>query len=349
MQKRNYNTKQEGNTECDPFWNMEDIKNVVNWFENNNDWDEYLITLFELLLGRRISDTTSMKWCDIYHKNGSHKREITTVKEQKTGKTITLALSSMVFEAAEKYAEHMSINPIEHYYEDIFDHKSKRDWYNVDEVYFKNGTCEFPVEYNINTIYDWIDFFNKDWDKKRINTVLKNYEEQKAGKKKSKKFGVYDKLFDYIHYVVDYRDMKKWHTDNYRKKLKRAVEACNIKYPVSTHTMRKSFAYWIYTMHMFDPNCVYSLQKMFGHDSALQTLDYMGVAKIRNRQYIEDHGEFIRNVLAGKGDEIVKNMPVVSLKSDDLGSIFMMLLQEEGDPLEKYNKAINMANEMRVV
>ena len=40
-----------------PFWKMEDIRNVVEWFENNNEWDGYLITMLELLLGRRIGDT----------------------------------------------------------------------------------------------------------------------------------------------------------------------------------------------------------------------------------------------------------------------------------------------------
>lgn len=347
MPERNYNTKQKGKTECDPFWKMEDIKNVVNWFEDNNEWDGYLITLFELLLGRRISDTTSMKWSDLYYRDGAHKLEIDTVQEQKTGKTITLALSSMVFEAAENYAKHMGIDPIEHYNEDIFDHPSKREWNKIDQKWFPNGECKLYMLSDMRTIYDWVKFFNKDWTQERIDSVVEDFEKQR--KKKSKKFGSYDDLFSYIHYVVDYRDMKKWHTDNYRKKLKKAVTACEIKYKVSTHTMRKSFAYWIYTMHMFDPNCVYSLQKMFGHESVLQTMDYMGVTKMRNRKYLEDHGDFIRNVLAGKGDEIVKNMPVISLKSDDLGNIFMMLLQEDGDPLEKYNKAINMANEMRVV
>ena len=57
------------------------------------------------------------------------------------------------------------------------------------------------------------------------------------------------------------------------------------------------------------------------------------------------HGEFIHNVLAGKGDEIVKNMPVISLKSDDFGRIIRILT----DDVDKYQTAINMANELRVI
>ena len=49
-QKRDYATKKKGKTEVYPFWNLEDIKNVVEWFEQNNEWDGYLITLLEMLL-----------------------------------------------------------------------------------------------------------------------------------------------------------------------------------------------------------------------------------------------------------------------------------------------------------
>ena len=57
-----------------------------------------------------------------------------------------------------------------------------------------------------------------------------------------------------------------------------------------------------------------------------------------------NYGDFIRNVLAGKGDEIIKNMPVISLKSDDFGKIIRMLT----DDIDKYQAAINMANELRI-
>lgn len=38
MEQNRYATKKKGKTEVYPFWNMADIKNVVEWFENNNEW-----------------------------------------------------------------------------------------------------------------------------------------------------------------------------------------------------------------------------------------------------------------------------------------------------------------------
>lgn len=333
-QKRNYTTKKRGKTECDPLWEMADIKNIVEWFEKNNEWDGYLITLIELLLGRRISDTIFLKWSDFYFQNGKRKNEMNTVIEQKTGKTTPLAISSMVFEAIENYTNHKKIHPIDHLDEYIFEYEPKTKWINRG----KDAT----IKNKIVTVDDWCILLGKDLSDKRKKNIVESFKKQKE----------YDVLYDYLYNVVEKKDVNKWETDDYRKKLKRAVKECNITYDVSTHSLRKSFAYWIYTMHPFDPNCPYSLQKMFNHSTILQTFDYMCVTKMRNKKYLEDHGDFIRNVLAGKGDEIVKNMPVISLKSDDFGDIILRTIksiQSGKDATETYQAAINMGNEMRVV
>lgn len=36
-QKRDYATKKKGKTEVYPFWNLEDIKNVVEWLDKNEE------------------------------------------------------------------------------------------------------------------------------------------------------------------------------------------------------------------------------------------------------------------------------------------------------------------------
>lgn len=331
-QTRDYVTKKKGKTECDPLWEMSDIKNVVEWFEKNNEWDGYLITLLELLLGRRIGDTVMMKWSDLYYENGNRKSEINTIEEQKTGKITNIPVSKMVWEAVDNYLSYVNVDPMEHYKEYIFQYQPKTEWINrrIWDVY------------DFNDIEEWCNRLNKDFSDKRKEKILTKFHKQKK----------YLSLGEYLYWEVEYTDVMKWQTDDYRKKLKRAVRECNITYDVSTHSLRKSFAYWIYTMHPFDPNCPYSLQKMFNHSSILQTFDYMCVTKMRNKKYLEDHGDFIRNVLAEKGDEIIKNMPVVSLKSDCFGDIILSTIkaiQNGEDPTETYQAAINMANELRVL
>lgn len=324
MQTRDYATKKRGKTEVQPFWNMSDIKNVVEWFEKNNEWDGYLITLFELLLGRRIGDTVMMKWSDLYYENGNRKNEIDTIEEQKTGKITNLPVSNMVWEAVDNYLSHIKVNPMEHYDEYIFSYTPKTLWL------LRHPNTPFYI--NIET---WCVYLNKDFSDKRKQKILDDFHKQKE----------YKSLGDYLYYVIEYNDVVKWQTDDYRKKLKKAVEDCNIQYTVSTHSLRKSWGYWIYKTHPFDPDCILSLQKMLNHVDVQTTMCYIGLTEEKNRQLINDHGEFIHNVLAGKGDEIIKNMPVISLKSDDFGKIIRMLT----DDVDKYQAAINMANELRVM
>ena len=323
-QTRDYATKKKGKTEVQPFWNMEDIKNVIEWFEKNEEWDGYLITLLELLLGRRIGDTVMMKWSDLYYENGNRNSEIDTIEEQKTGKITNLPVSNMVWEAVDNYLSHVKIDPMEHYNEYIFSYIPKTLWL------LRHPNTPFYM--NIET---WCGYLNKDFSDKRKQKILDDFHKQKE----------YKSLGDYLYYIIEYNDVVKWQTDDYRKKLKKAVEDVGIRYPISSHSLRKSFGYWIHKTHPFDPDCLLSLQKLFNHTDLQMTMNYIGLTEEKNRQLINDHGEFIHNVLAGKGDEIVKNMPVVSLKSDDFGKIIRMLT----DDVDKYQAAINMANELRIL
>lgn len=323
-QTRDYATKKKGKTEVQPFWNMEDIKNVIEWFEKNEEWDGYLITLLELLLGRRIGDTVMMKWSDLYYENGNRKSEIDTIEEQKTGKITNLPVSNMVWEAVDNYLSYVKIDPMEHYNEYIFSYIPKTLWL------LRHPNTPFYM--NIET---WCGYLNKDFSDKRKQKILDDFHKQKE----------YKSLGDYLYYIIEYNDVVKWQTDDYRKKLKKAVEDVGIRYPISSHSLRKSFGYWIHKTHPFDPDCLLSLQKLFNHTDLQMTMNYIGLTEEKNRQLINDHGEFIHNVLAGKGDEIVKNMPVVSLKSDDFGKIIRMLT----DDVDKYQAAINMANELRIL
>ena len=133
-------TKRKEKTEVYPFWKMENIRNVVEWFENNHEWDGYLITMLELLLGRRIGDTVMMKWSDIYYENGSRKREINTIEEQKTGKVTNLPISNTVFEALDKYLENVDVDIKKHYNEYIFEYIPKTNWIKRKglDIYSKN-------------------------------------------------------------------------------------------------------------------------------------------------------------------------------------------------------------------
>lgn len=59
--------------------------------------------------------------------------------------------------------------------------------------------------------------------------------------------------------------------------LKEAASDLHLGIHVATHTLRKTFAYHQMVMSGNDPRKLLLLQKMFGHSTSAQTLDYIGI------------------------------------------------------------------------
>lgn len=126
--------KKEGKTEVYPFWYMEDIKNMMDYFKMKGMWHWYLAFNFGLLLGRRVSDTLSFKWSDFYYENGRMKDE-TEIKEQKTGKVTRPYVCGACKKALELYIEKTGIDPMDNYYDFIITTKQKSQLLENKEEY----------------------------------------------------------------------------------------------------------------------------------------------------------------------------------------------------------------------
>lgn len=107
-------TKQTGKTEVYPFWYMEDIKNMMDYFRMKGMWHWYLAFNFGLLLGRRVGDTLAFKWSDFFYENGRMKDEF-EIKEQKTGKVTRLYVCEACKTALRLYIDKTNIDPMENY------------------------------------------------------------------------------------------------------------------------------------------------------------------------------------------------------------------------------------------
>lgn len=59
--------------------------------------------------------------------------------------------------------------------------------------------------------------------------------------------------------------------------LKKAADAVGVDAKVSSHTLRKTFGYHQMVMANHDPRRLLLLQKIFGHSSSAQTMDYIGI------------------------------------------------------------------------
>lgn len=114
-------TKEKGRTtKVEPFHSFEDLNKVLKYFKDNKKYHHWLISCLMISLGRRVGDTMSLKWSDLYTHNGKFKGRLTTLKEEKTGKTVGVRLHEFARECITEYCQLKNINPLQCYNEKIF-------------------------------------------------------------------------------------------------------------------------------------------------------------------------------------------------------------------------------------
>lgn len=118
-------TKKSGKTETHAFRNVDDIKNMMDYFRNNNRYEDFLTFVLGLFLARRIGDTLSLKWSDFYYENGRKKETLNSLIEQKTDKIIDIHITDITWKYIDWYCEKKNINPMEHFLEDVIPSKRK--------------------------------------------------------------------------------------------------------------------------------------------------------------------------------------------------------------------------------
>lgn len=109
---------------------------------------------------------------------------------------------------------------------------------------------------------------------------------------------------------------KPIHRNSAERILKEVGEALGLQEHIATHTLRKTFAYHQMLVSNNDPRKLLLLQKMFGHSTSAQTLDYIGITGeeiekaymemslgVRHKPYLIDStiGESIKKDVASIG------------------------------------------------
>lgn len=114
-------TKEKGEeTKVEPIHTFDELLAIGDYFKDNKQYQYWLIGWLIASLGRRVGDIVSLKWCDLYKINGAFRDRLSTLKEEKTGKTIGLSFTNFARARIEEYCELENINPMERYSERVF-------------------------------------------------------------------------------------------------------------------------------------------------------------------------------------------------------------------------------------
>lgn len=114
-------TKEKGEeTKVEPIHTFDELLAIEDYFKSNRQYQYWLIGWLISSLGRRVGDIVSLKWSDLYKINGSFRDRLSTLKEEKTGKTIGLSFANFARARIEEYCNLENINPMERYNKKVF-------------------------------------------------------------------------------------------------------------------------------------------------------------------------------------------------------------------------------------
>ena len=114
-------TKEKGEeTKVEPIHTFDELLAIEDYFKNGGQYQYWLIGWLISSLGRRVGDIVALKWSDLYKINGNFRDRLSTLKEEKTGKTIGLSFTNFAKARIEEYCELENINPMERYNDKVF-------------------------------------------------------------------------------------------------------------------------------------------------------------------------------------------------------------------------------------
>lgn len=107
-------------TKVDPFHTYADLSRILSYFWIHEWYHHWLCGNLMVSFGRRVGDTLSLAWSDIFLSNGEYRERLVTLQEEKTGKVIGVRIHDYAKECIQKYCKKLGIKPMENYQESVF-------------------------------------------------------------------------------------------------------------------------------------------------------------------------------------------------------------------------------------
>lgn len=137
---------------------VEDMKKIAEYFQNEGRWLPYMIFVLSCNMARRIGDTMSLTWEHFYNpKSGVIRDSLLEIVEDKTDKFANPRINQACRDAINKYIAETGCNPASNGYKNPIclqlsgTHKgtvmSESGYYKA----LKNAAARVGIEYNVGT------------------------------------------------------------------------------------------------------------------------------------------------------------------------------------------------------
>lgn len=137
---------------------IEDMKKLIAYFEQNEMWQHYLIFVFSCNMARRIGDTLELTWEHVFNPTtGQLRTDLMEIVEDKTDKLANPRINSACRDAINLYIERTGVNPAANGYKDYMFVQTSGNFKGrviTADGYrkgLKKAAAEIGIEYNIGT------------------------------------------------------------------------------------------------------------------------------------------------------------------------------------------------------
>lgn len=133
-------------TKVDPFHTFDDLNKVLSYFWDHEQYHHWLCGNLMVAFGRRVGDTLSLGWSDLFLTNGEYRKRLITLQEEKTGKVLGVRIHEYAKECIHRYCEKLGVNPMTYYQEPIFSIKNA-----AFRAALKKAVAEVGLTYPVST------------------------------------------------------------------------------------------------------------------------------------------------------------------------------------------------------
>lgn len=135
---------------------LNDAKNVIKYFKEKKMWQSYLWFVIGCNMGRRAGDTRTLTWQHFFLTNGHFRKELLSIREEKTDKFASPYINEAVKQAIKLYCSELGINPMEEYTEYVLLNRSGTHKGNLFTIKaygesIKKAAESCGITYNVNT------------------------------------------------------------------------------------------------------------------------------------------------------------------------------------------------------
>lgn len=155
--KETKQNKQKGRKSEVYAYQYQDIKKMLDWFSDKEKWLHYLAFVFGINMARRVNDTLSLKWWNLYNPATGQIRDEIEIVEQKTDKIANPCINSACRNAIKLYCEKTGCNPADNNYNNsVFlqldgNFKGRVLSSNAHRLAIKEAAADVGITYNVGT------------------------------------------------------------------------------------------------------------------------------------------------------------------------------------------------------